>query len=167
MRPRLPRQRRRHHAGADEAIAHAGVLVVDLAQPVATSTPMASDALRERAAGVRREIAARAAGHHEIHQIALARGPFGRAQQLLLEPGELRQPEGESGIVAERAEIAQMIGEALELERKRAQPRARAPAAASPAMPFERLAVGPGEGHGGIAGDARREAMAVQRCAAR
>ena len=45
-----------------------------------------------------------------------------QAQHVFLQARELRQAEGEASIVAEIAEIAEMIGDALALEAERAQP---------------------------------------------
>ena len=46
----------------------------------------------------------------------------GPAQPILLDAHELRQAEAQSGIVAECAEIAQMIGNTLAFEHECAQP---------------------------------------------
>jgi hypothetical protein len=48
-----------------------------------------------------------------------------QAQPVLLDAHELREREAERGVVAERAEVAEVVGDALALEHERAQPRAR------------------------------------------
>src|SRR6185437_11009687 len=82
-------------------------------------------------------------------------------QQLFLDPRELGERERKSRIVSERAQVAQVIGEALELEAERAQPD-RTVRHEAPGHAFECLAVGPGECDRGVARDARREAVAFQ-----
>ena len=61
---------------------------------------------------------ARAARHDEVEQVALSERLFRRSQQALLQARELRQPEGEARVVTDRAEVAEMIGDALELQSK-------------------------------------------------
>src|SRR5215472_9297197 len=103
----------------------------------------------------------RAARNDRIHQITLAEGLIAGTQQLFLQARELRQPKRKAGIVAERPEITEMIGNALELEIERAQPRSPW-RDLDPGDALERLAIGPGEGYRGIARHARREAMGVE-----
>src|SRR5512139_582919 len=64
-----------------------------------------------------------AARHDEIHWIALPEYAFHRPQPQFLEARELCEAESESGIVAERAKIAQVVRDALAFQRERAQPR--------------------------------------------
>jgi hypothetical protein len=45
-----------------------------------------------------------------------------QAQPVFPEARELGQSEGESGVVAERAEVAEVVGNALTFEQQRAQP---------------------------------------------
>ena len=44
---------------------------------------------------------------------------FGGAQQLFLESGELREADSKARVIAQRAEVAQVIRKALQLQRKR------------------------------------------------
>ncbi len=87
---------------------------------------------------------------------------FGRAQQLFLEPGELGKSKGESGIIAKRTEIAQVIREALQFQRRCPQPGgSRRQVRSSHA--FQGLAISPRKRDGRIAGDARRQPVAVEQ----
>src|SRR5690242_14427868 len=90
----------------------------------------------------RRDIHAGATGDDRIEQIALAERSLDRAKQLLLQARELCQPEREARIVAECAEIAQVIGDPLELEEQRSQPERPARYGAR-GDALERLAIGP------------------------
>ena len=107
------------------------------------------------------EIAARATGHHEVEQVALSEGLLRHPQQAFLEAQELRESERKPRVVAERTEVAEMIGDALQLERQRTQP-GRTLRQAGPGHALERLAVGPRERHAGVAGDARGESMSFE-----
>ena len=107
------------------------------------------------------EVYPSASRYDRIEEVSLAECALGLAQQLLLHPRELGERERKSRIVAERAQVAQVIGEALELEAKRAQPDRPVRHEAS-GHAFDRLTVGPREGDGGVARNARREAMAFQ-----
>ena len=60
-----------------------------------------------------------ASRHDEIHEIALSERVFGSAQQLFLEPGELREADGKAGIIAECTQVAQVIRKALQFQRER------------------------------------------------
>jgi len=82
------------------------------------------------------------------------------AQPDFLQARTLRQPECEPGIVAERAEVAEVIGDALAFQGERAQPlRTRRHDGSRDAL--ECLAVRPREGNGRIARDACCQAMAI------
>ena len=51
----------------------------------------------------------------------MAEAGVGRAQHALAQDAALRMHEGERGVVADRADVAEMIGEPLELGHQRAQ----------------------------------------------
>ena len=164
-RPMSPRrcQRRRDDPGAGEAVAHARLFIVDrrAAPDLRASAPQH---VGEHGGPAAARSRAHAPGDHEIKEIALPERPLGGAQQLLLEAGELRQAEGEARVVAERTEVAEVIGDALELERERAQP-GRARRRFVPGESLERLAVRPGERDGRIARDPRGQPVAFERAA--
>ena len=109
----------------------------------------------------RGEVVARAARHDQVEQVALSERLLGCAQQVLLQARELREPEGEPGIVAKRAEIAEVIGDAFEFQRQRTQP-GRARWHRDPRHAFECLAIGPGIGHARVTGHSCREAVSVE-----
>ncbi len=147
-------------AGAGKAVAQPGVLLVDAVQLRQFSLEFV-EAARQGIGTRRREVDARPARHHEIEQVALAEGRLGRAQQPLLQAQELREPEGEARVVAERAEVAEVVGDALELERERPQPRG-ARRQLDRAHLLERPAVRPRAGDGRVAGHAGGEAMPLE-----
>ena len=107
-----------------ESIAHAVVLVVDRAQHHHLSLDRRGARSKRRTRGY--EIETRPARYHEVHEVTLAEDPFSCAQQLFLETGELREAESESGIVADRADITQVICHPLQFQLNRPQPGARA-----------------------------------------
>ena len=112
----------RDDAAGAEAVLQPGVLVVDVA--AARGSRARARALARaapRRAGV--DVARDAAGHHEVHRAAGGRTRRVGAQHVLLQPRELREAEGEAAVVAEVAEVAQVVGDPLALQRQRAQPR--------------------------------------------
>ncbi len=80
--------------------------------------------------------------------------------EILLQPRELRQAEREAAVVAERAEVAEVVRDALALEQERAQPK-RPPRRPCAGRVLERHGVGPGEGDRAVARDAARKARAL------
>src|SRR4030095_14061635 len=142
--PETSRKLRQHFPGTRETVAHAGMCVVDLAK-LAHLLVQPRRALRERPACLGREINGDSARHDDIQEVTLAEGGFDCTHPLLLEPPELRLPEGEACIVPERAEVAQVILDPLDLEAQRAQElRTRRDGCA--AEPLARLTVRPREG---------------------
>ena len=83
-----------------------------------------------------------------------------QAQYILLKPRELGEPERESAVVAEVAQIAKMVGDALALETKGTQAR-RARRNGDPGDRLGRLRVGPRVGDGAVAGNAPGESVAL------
>ncbi len=96
----------------------------------------------ERARPARRRPASRsardAARHDAVHHQAMAEAGVGRAQHALAQDAAVGVHEREGGVVADRADVAEMIGEALELGHQRAQPDARAAAPRRRARPRRR-----------------------------
>ena len=111
-----------------------------------------------------RRCARNAARHDRIHQSSDVRTTSVQPQHVLLQPGKLRQPEREAGVVADEAEVAQMIGDALALEQQRAQP-ARALGGVKRGGALGGHRIGPGIGDGRIAAHAPRQPRAVQQAA--
>src|SRR5438445_321742 len=98
-------------------------------QPSTTPSPSRnggiseSDALLAERGGLRRfERRGDAAGNDVVHEHPVPERRQVLAQHVFLQPRELRETEGEAAVVAEIAEIAQMIGNPLAFERERAQP---------------------------------------------
>ena len=77
--------------------------------PCAPPGPMSSDAAR----------------HDAVHHQAMAEGAVGRRQHALAEDAAMGVDEREGGVVADRADVAEMIGDALELGHDAAQDFAR------------------------------------------
>ena len=75
---------------------------------------------------VRQSLAARhgsdAAGHDAIHHEAMAKTPSGAAQHTLTQHAAMRQHDAERRVVADRAEIAEVVGNTLQFGHQGAQP---------------------------------------------
>ena len=100
-----------------------------------------------------------AAGHDAVHHEAVAEDLGVQPQPVLLEAHELGEAEGQGGIVAERAEVAEVVGDALALQHQRPQQegaRRRRDAAGR----LDGRGIGPGVGTGRIAGNAADEPRA-------
>src|SRR6185436_14568897 len=95
-------------SAGDEAVLQAGVLVVD-PLPHRDGLPDLLDlaAHARDACGV--DIARDAAGNDRVHQVTVPEERVARPQPVLAQPRELREPESEPGIVAEEAQIPQML----------------------------------------------------------
>ncbi|MCY1230220.1 hypothetical protein D9M72_426260 [compost metagenome] len=52
----------------------------------------------------------------------MTEGDVGGAQHTLAQHATMRMHEGEGGVVADRADVAEMVGEPFELGHERAQP---------------------------------------------
>src|SRR5262249_44193224 len=117
--------------------------------------------LLEDRIGTRRiEIDRSATRYDPVHQEAMAEKARVQAQQVLLEARELREPECEAAVVAEIAEIAEMVGDALALEQQRPQPQA-ALWRHRPRSRLERHRVGPGVPDGAVARDPAGETRPI------
>ncbi len=68
-----------------------------------------------------RDVPGDAARHDAIHHQAMGEGSIGRGEQALAEDAAMRVDQRERGVVADRADIAEMIGDALELRHHAAQ----------------------------------------------
>src|SRR5207247_2472202 len=141
--------------GHDEAILWPGVLVVDRFQgrDLAFDSRQACD---QRFARGERQIPRDAAGDDSVHQVAVAEESRVSPQQVFLEPPELGKTERKRDVVAEVAEVAEVVGDALELEQDAAQ-RKRPGRRLSPGGAFDRHRVRPGVGDRGVAGHAAGE----------
>jgi hypothetical protein len=70
-----------------------------------------------------REIACEAAGDHTVHHQAMAEALVRGAQHALAQQSALRVHDREGGVIAYRADVAEVIRQALELGHQSAQPR--------------------------------------------
>ena len=68
------------------------------------------------------EIVGDAARHDAVHHQPMAEAGVGRAQHALAQDAAFGVHQREGGVVADGADVAEMIGEALELGHQRAQP---------------------------------------------
>ena len=129
----MRRERGRHDAAGAEAVLQAVVLVVDVAQRADLALQHRAF-VADRGRGLGREVARDAARHDVVHREPVAEQREVRAQHVLLQARELREAEREAAVVAEIAEVAQVVGDALALERERAQPQRRAAARVASAI---------------------------------
>ena len=141
VRPSCAREFRRHACRRQQSGRARRRALVDVPQPRTSRRERRRRLAPARRAG-RRQVARTCRPGRRNPAGSAGRAPPRRAQQPLLQARELRQAEGEPGIVAERAEVAEVVGDALELERQRAQP-GRARRARTVRHALERLAVGP------------------------
>ena len=152
----------RDSAAAAKAVLQAGMVVVDLAQQADLAIERARIASRISRRDVRCEIAAR---RRPGTTTSISRR-WPNARQLRRSTSSFRRencarPKRESAVIAEIAQVAQVVGNALALEAQRAQPRARAGASSRPAMASTACGVGPAVGDGAVAGNrVRRDADA-------
>ena len=102
------RKFRGHLAGTDEAVPNAGVLVVDAPQ-LEHCLADAVDGRAERRRTVIPKVERHTARDDGVEEVALPDGGVHRPQQLLLQPAELCETEREAGVVAECAEVAEVI----------------------------------------------------------
>ena len=154
------RQLALHATGGHEAVLQAGVFIVDAAQ----RAHLALDgiALRTHASGCRCiEIESHATGHHRVHHEAVAEQVARKALPVLAQPRELGQSEGQRGVVAQGAEVTQMVGDALAFEQQRTQP-GRTHGHNNAGSRLQRHAVSPGVGHGRITADAPGESVSFE-----
>ena len=80
-----------------------------------------ADQCRELRRAVGGDVAGDAAGHDGIHHQPVAEAGFGRAQDSFAQDSALRMHDRERSIVADRADVAEMIGQPLQLRHQRAQ----------------------------------------------
>ncbi len=143
---------RREHAGAAHPVRDRGQVVDDGHQPgylLAQNAGFVAHRGDEALIQVRRHAAGDDAIHHEAVAEGLAREPLPR----LAQPRELVETEGESDVVEHRADVADMVGDALALAHQGAQPNgARRHLQAGRLL--HRHARGPGVRDGGVARDA-------------
>src|SRR5882672_8961133 len=102
-------------SGHDEAVLRARVLVVDRFQ----GRDLALDSRQVGGEGFARgasQILRDAAGYDCIHEVAVAEELRVGPQQVFLQPPELEKTERQRDVVAEVTEVAEVVGDTLELE---------------------------------------------------
>src|SRR5439155_972310 len=67
------------------------------------------------------EVDGDAARHHAVHHQAVAEAGIRHAQDVLAQDAAVGMDEREGGVVADGADVAEMVGEALQLRHQRAQ----------------------------------------------
>ncbi len=159
--PESCRQRGRHPPGREKPVLQTGMLVVDRLQRAHLALDLVA-LPAQPVAHRRRQVGRDAAGHDGVHHQAMPEGLSGQPQPVLAQARELGQAEGQRGVVAECAEVAQVVGDALAFEHQRAQP---GRALGNLALPrrFQRHAIGPGVGHGRVARHPAGEPVRFQR----
>src|SRR5688572_13731130 len=112
---------RRQAPAVDAAVLQPGVVVVDGAQRnqlLFQALRLDQNFLGRRTFKIYRD----PPWYYPVHEVAVAEKLAVGPQQVFLEARELRQPEGQAAIVAEVAEVAEVVGDALALEQQGAQP---------------------------------------------
>src|SRR5207253_863532 len=152
-------ERGRNLSGHDEAVLRACVLVVDRFQ----GRDLALDSLKVRGQGFARDarqVLRDTARYDRVHQVAVAEELRVGPQQVFFQPPELEKAERKRDVVAEIAQVAEVIGNTLELEQDAAQ-RKRPGRRLGPGGAFDCHCVRPSVGDRGVAGDSARELRAL------
>ena len=109
-----------------------------------------------RGCAVAIEIGGDAAGHDPIHHQPVAEGVVRRAQHVFAQDAAMRVHERERRVVADRADVAEMIGQPFEFGHQRAQI-LRARRRLDAERRLDRMREGDAVGDGAVAGGARGE----------
>ncbi len=116
----LTHQRRLHKPGAHGPILERCGVVVELHELRKHFSDF-SDQRAQLRLSLRRDVARKAAGHDAIHHQAMAEANVRRPQAALAQDAGLRMHQDERGVVADRADVAEVIGEPFELGHQGAQ----------------------------------------------
>src|SRR6185312_6435696 len=153
--PILARQRRTQHAGADGAIEQRSLIVVEIDQGWKRARDLAEQP-GNRPLPILVEIDRYAARHDTIAHQAMTERAVRRAQHAFAEYAAMSVHQGEGGVVADRTDIAEMVGEPLKLRHQSAQPH-RARRWLEFESGFGGARKGIGIGDGAVAGNAAHE----------
>ena len=149
---------RLHDAGGHGAVLQRGGVVVELDQAREHAADFREQGVHLRRA-VRRDVARDAARHDRVHHQPVTEAGLGRAQRALAQDAALRMHQRKRGVVADGADVAEMIGQPLQLGHQRAQIK-RARRHLHLQRGFDGLREGKGIGDravaGGAAGELRR-----------
>ena len=143
------------NAGADGPVLERGGVVVEGDEPREIAVDRVEEG-EEIADALRRQVDRDAAGDDAVHHQAMAEGAGGEAENPLAEDRAMGVHQAEGGIVADGADVAEMIGEALEFGHDRAEV-GRARRRLQRQRRFDGAGKGIGIGDGRIAGDAAGE----------
>ena len=108
------------HAGAHRAILQRGGVVVEFNQARETAADFGKQSLHLRGA-FGRDIAGDTSGHDRVHHQSMTEASFRCAQYTLAQDAALRMHHRERSIVADGADIAEMIGQPLDFRHQCAQ----------------------------------------------
>ena len=114
------REGRLHDAGRNGAVLQRSGVVVQLDKPRKHFAEFDEQHAQLRGT-VGRHIARDAARHDDVHHQPVAEADLGCAQAALAQNAGLRMHQRESGVVADSADVAEMVRQALELGHQRAQ----------------------------------------------
>ena len=117
----LPGQCLREHAGIDGAILQRGSVVVKFNQRRKSRADVIPHGL-DRFPALAAKIAAHAAGHDEIAHQAMPERRVRRAQHVFAQDAAMGVNKREGSVVADRADVAEVVGQPLELGQQRTQP---------------------------------------------
>ena len=157
----LLRQRGLKDPGGDGAVLQRSGVVVDFDQ-LRKSLPHIVEQPAQAFDATFREIGRDAARHHPVHHQPVAEASLRRAQGALAQDAALRVNDRERGVVADRADVAEMVGEPLELRHQRAQI-VRPPRHVDVERGFDGAGEGQRIGDRAVAGGAAREPRAPSR----
>ena len=110
----LDRKLVRKDAGRGRPVLQRGGVVVKLEQPWRTFLDEAED-IPDFARPSAREVAGHPAGHDRVHHQAMTECGHRSSQHPFAQDREMSQHEREGGVVADGADVAEMIGDALQL----------------------------------------------------
>ncbi len=139
----------RDHTGTDETILQPGMFVVDAAQDAHLFLQHVAFLLDDVLA-LDLEVHGDPARHDLIHQVAMTEQRGVVAQHLFLEYPELGETERQCDVIAQIAEIAQMIGDTFAFQQQGSHPQGAA-GRCYVGNAFCRHGVGPGIGHSAVA----------------
>jgi hypothetical protein len=109
------------HAGIDGAVLQRRRVVVEFDQGRKAQADIAQHRL-DQFCPVFAEVVGHAAGRNDIPQQSVTEGAIGCAQHALPQHAAMRVHQGEGGIIADRADVAEMVGKPLEFSDQCPQP---------------------------------------------
>ena len=151
----LSRETWRQYARVDRPVLQRSGVVIELDQLRKAPATLAQQRTNERLA-LLVQIAPDPARHDLIHHKPMTEASIRRAQHLLAQVPALRVHHGKGGVIADGADVAEVIGEPFELAHERAQPH-RASRHVDAVRSLDRPGESERVGHGAVAGHPPRE----------